>query len=107
MTAQTTEAVPAAEAVDEAFWELVLSEPDLLDAAFYGFADPEEPTGPSDGPPAGEPDGADHPTPPGRGTPAPAPLPVLADVARSVSGRVRDPPDIGERRPARAASEGE
>jgi hypothetical protein len=85
MTAQTTTTV------DEAFWDLVLSDPDLVDAALESLADPAEPTGPGGSPPPeGDAGGRDRPRPGPPNPPAPPTCP--GQGRRAASGRVRAPP---------------
>jgi hypothetical protein len=47
MTAHATE-----NRIDEAFWDLVCHDPELLDAAFHALTDTAAPTGPGNVPPA-------------------------------------------------------
>ncbi|WP_042365701.1 hypothetical protein [Streptacidiphilus neutrinimicus] len=88
MTAQATKSL------DEAFWDLVLSDPDLLDLAFHSLADPADPVGPGEMPPAddgpGDADGRDHPRPGSVDLAAPPAL--FGHGPRTTWGRVRSPP---------------
>ena len=99
MTWQTN----TAQAADEAFWDLVWSDPDLFAADLHDLAEHTLPPPPSDRtPPEDRP--AEAPHPPGRAAPeASPPRPRRAHrTSAAASGKVRSPPATGDRarRPA-------
>ncbi|MEY9936411.1 hypothetical protein [Streptacidiphilus sp. MAP5-52] len=84
--------------VDEAFWDLVWSDPDLLAADLHDLAEEDLLLPPSDRTP---PSGRSAPTPraPGRPAPdgSPRRLPLSRAVTTAASGKVRSPPHTPER----------
>ncbi|WP_042391041.1 hypothetical protein [Streptacidiphilus melanogenes] len=92
MTAQTTEAVQAS--VDEAFWDLVLADPELAAAEFAALTHPDTDVPPPDAPPPA--DGRPGPSPGSTRRLAPpcgrSPTGDHRTVPAWAEGTVRSPP---------------